>query len=641
MSRRPVTQRQLRRLATLCHSAWGLLPSGASSASGAASHGPARSPHASRLISRRTATSLRLWVMTNEARGAGVDAAATVTIKGTQGEARLLLVPPDGEFRRGSRELFQQTVGVDLGRLRQLEVGINKPGSWLLDRILVAARTPEQQAKVGAMAQAATANSQTHGADLTVQPASAASASEVSSDSKNDTKTASDKQTGAVSLTDTHGRSHLATSKAQQQTSAKAPESASTLFEDEQPASRRIESPNTTSSRSRSSAESAASASGGSQTPSDSSAASPTTKGAPVWTSEQQMYVVQATAAADLAPSAPDFCPVEQRCVFECGKRIQREGTETAPLAVPLRYRDALPSDDFDYGSSKPPVVRAETQQRRKDKERALGIRHSAVALPHPAKVRSGVKGRSLKHEGYAGEDAYAVYVSSRGALLGVADGVRSWEREGINSGEVASGLVKQASLLFAKAVDAPINAFVPKPLSLLTRTWANVQAQGLRGSSTVALIVVDSRAGVLRSASLGDSGYMVFRGINSDSPYKVYGTPQQEHEFGLPYQLGHHANSDAPGDALVHDMNLQRGDVIVVGTDGLFDNLGEMAMVSLLQQSRQPWMAAGALVHAAFDISVDPDAASPWSRWATQELNMPYVGGKQDDITAIVAEVL
>ena len=58
---------------------------------------------------------------------------------------------------------------------------------------------------------------------------------------------------------------------------------------------------------------------------------------------------------------------------------------------------------------------------------------------------------------------------------------------------------------------------------------------------------------GQLRSANVGDSGYMLLTEVPAGGRYELrYHTPQQEHSFGCPYQLGHYEGADAPEDAML-----------------------------------------------------------------------------------------
>lgn len=275
----------------------------------------------------------------------------------------------------------------------------------------------------------------------------------------------------------------------------------------------------------------------------------------------------------------------------------------------------------------------------------SVTLKHSAAAFPHPDKVRSGMRGHCTKTEGVAGEDAYAIHVTRRGALLAVADGVHAWSRVGINSGDTSSALVLEARRRFARALEtdasSTLGPYLPKPLRLLNLSWEAVRSRDIKGSTTIMLAALDGRTGVLRSANLGDSGFVVFRNVRTDHPMLLFSSPHQEHFFGMPYQLGHHDRSDVPDDAELHEVRLQPGDIIVCGSDGLFDNLAELDILTMVQQAKRPALLANALAKAAFDVSMDSSAASPWSQWAEEELDMPYVGGKPDDITVVVAEVV
>jgi protein phosphatase PTC7 len=302
--------------------------------------------------------------------------------------------------------------------------------------------------------------------------------------------------------------------------------------------------------------------------------------------------------------------------------------------------------DDAELGGHPPPAPGTRVYRRGYRRlPTAVTLKHSAAAFPHPDKVRSGMRGHCTKTEGVAGEDAYAIHVTRRGALLAVADGVHAWSRVGINSGDTSSALVLEARRRFARALEtnasSTLGPYLPKPLRLLNLSWEAVRSRGIKGSTTVMLAALDGRTGVLRSANLGDSGFVVFRDVRTDHPTLLFSSPHQEHFFGMPYQLGHHDRSDVPDDAELHEVRLQPGDIIVCGSDGLFDNLAELDILTMVQQAERPALLANALAKAAFDVSMDSSAASPWSQWAEEELDMPYVGGKPDDITVIVAEVV
>ena len=62
-----------------------------------------------------------------------------------------------------------------------------------------------------------------------------------------------------------------------------------------------------------------------------------------------------------------------------------------------------------------------------------------------------------------------------------------------------------------------------------------------------------------------------------------------QQHGFNLPYQMSHAsvvAHTDTVAQAQVVQLPLQRGDVLLLASDGLFDNLFEEQILSTLQAS-------------------------------------------------------
>jgi protein phosphatase PTC7 len=152
-----------------------------------------------------------------------------------------------------------------------------------------------------------------------------------------------------------------------------------------------------------------------------------------------------------------------------------------------------------------------------------------------------------------------------------------------------------------------------------------------LRRYRTACIATIDAAYGVLRGANVGDSGFMVVRGAPGFRE-AAHRSPHQEHEFGCPFQLGHHANSDAPDDAMLTTFPLESGDVIVMGSDGLWDNLSEMELLEVIERifkgnpkgvhlaEDQSTMtkATREIVAAAYHASMDKRRTTPYSLAAT-----------------------
>lgn len=244
---------------------------------------------------------------------------------------------------------------------------------------------------------------------------------------------------------------------------------------------------------------------------------------------------------------------------------------------------------------------------------------------------------------------------------MGVADGVWAWREQGIDAGEYSAGLL-EAARDGVEAAGTEEAAAALDVSALLADAHAAVTARGLQGSATMCLLLLESATGMLRSANIGDSGFAVLRRDDDEEhdTHVVYRSAQQEHDFGRPYQLGHHAHSDTAADAMLADVRLRPNDVIVAGTDGVFDNVSLERMADCVGAALGAEEAAAAagqpsarqgdgvcdvvlrgVLETAFANSVSQKADTPYSMAASEWHNMIYSGGKMDDISIVVARVV
>lgn len=255
-------------------------------------------------------------------------------------------------------------------------------------------------------------------------------------------------------------------------------------------------------------------------------------------------------------------------------------------------------------------------------KESRSGTLHYAAGsamLPHPEKVHKG------------GEDAYFIAPNEDVSGLsgvGVADGVGGWADLGIDAGEYSR-------LLMANAREEVLSVSPGEasPLEVLVKAH---EATVVPGSSTACIVVFEKEN--LHAANLGDSGFVVVR--DGEVAFKC---PAQQHGFNFPYQLGCDAGSDPPQVSDLHDVKLQQGDMVVLGTDGLFDNVFDEEVAALASAARKkgldPQGVAGILATAAQNRGFDSLCVSPFSVGA-REAGFFYQGGKLDDVTVVVVFV-
>lgn len=185
--------------------------------------------------------------------------------------------------------------------------------------------------------------------------------------------------------------------------------------------------------------------------------------------------------------------------------------------------------------------------------------------------------------------------------------------------------------------------------MDVLRYAYDQTCAEKILGSATACVISVQEQkiesetVLVLRSANLGDSGFVVVR----EGRIVCQSEPQQR-GFNYPYQLGTHSR-DYPEHADRYDFVLHENDTIVVATDGLFDNLFPQDILDHIEQhesadcdssrsaAAQP--LAERLARAAFRKSQSKEE-SPFSQEA-RKARKYYIGGKPDDITVVVCKVL
>jgi protein phosphatase PTC7 len=153
-------------------------------------------------------------------------------------------------------------------------------------------------------------------------------------------------------------------------------------------------------------------------------------------------------------------------------------------------------------------------------------------------------------------EDAHFIYAGT----MGVADGVGGWAKKGVDAGEYARQIMRNAMISIQQRHNRGV-----EPRKVLEEAFLSTKAKG----SSTACILTLNKCGYLHAFNVGDSGFMIFR--NKKLMYK---SPVQQHNFNCPYQLGNHKNSYRPCSATEVKVEVVPGDIIVLGTDGLMDNM-------------------------------------------------------------------
>ena len=346
-----------------------------------------------------------------------------------------------------------------------------------------------------------------------------------------------------------------------------------------------------------------------------------------------------------------------------------------------------------------------------------LGMDVASFALPHPYKHAEGVAhnrrqygAQELSNDLSMCEDAhFALRVpadplssySSEQVYLCAADGVGSWRQYGIDPRQFSHRLVENARTVIEadaehrRAVRDFVAGDSPEqpihPLDVVIDAWTQTCNEKITGSSTICVATLDAKLNQLLYTNLGDCGLMVIRHIDSEIAgyMRVRNTPrhkrkhdlriaylsqQQLRSFNLPYQLGfsdipqHKGSFETPFDADTASISVMPGDIVLMATDGLFDNLDLDEIVDEVSKWEQQWFGssgsggdrqvqvqdlqlpsangqdalndlAKGIVNKARELSLDSKRDSPFALLA-KENDIMWGGGMPDDTTVVVARL-
>lgn len=287
-------------------------------------------------------------------------------------------------------------------------------------------------------------------------------------------------------------------------------------------------------------------------------------------------------------------------------------------------------------------------------------LQFGTANIPHPDKVS------------YGGEDAYFTSDVGGGAM-GIADGVGGWQNDQINPAEYAKTFMIVARL-YLEGKNVRMNVengsvslvpFSPKEtidgdgkLTPQGALQAGHVATQLPGSATACVIRFNRQSSSISAANLGDSGFMIVR-----DGFVVYRSPILQHYFDCPFQFGTSDISDTAENAELFEIEVEEGDLIIVASDGLWDNARDDEMMASIRfAGHEVSQVANALAQLASRNADDEEYESPYSvesirqgydlPWHEKLLGATFSlhgdgfrlakaqGGKMDDITVVVARV-
>ena len=233
-------------------------------------------------------------------------------------------------------------------------------------------------------------------------------------------------------------------------------------------------------------------------------------------------------------------------------------------------------------------------------------------------------------------------------------------------------------------------------PAEVMAQAYERVKADNIIGSSTACVAMFDGLRHQLHFSNLGDSGIIVLRHIDSTvagtlkrdkttprgerhSDLRIaFVSQQQLRSFNHPYQLGWTGEEvvgeltsfKSAAQSCTTSIHIRRGDIVIMATDGLFDNveLEDIASIALEWEEKSGFILGGdiatrekrweagssmtkesaehvsdlaaALVQRARENSLDQKTDSPFAILA-KENDVMWSGGMPDDCTVIALHVV
>ena len=191
-----------------------------------------------------------------------------------------------------------------------------------------------------------------------------------------------------------------------------------------------------------------------------------------------------------------------------------------------------------------------------------------------------------------SGQDAYFVArvgQESGTTAFAIADGVGGWTEHSVDPADFSHGL---CSYMAESALSwTGHDRLGPKQL-LETGYQKTIRDPTIKAGGTTACVAVTDREGRMRIANLGDSGFLQLR----LGTVHHYSNPQT-HAFNTPFQMsltppeilaqamvfGGVPLNDKSDRADLADHMLRHGDVLVLATDGVWDNLNSQDVLHLV----------------------------------------------------------
>jgi len=239
------------------------------------------------------------------------------------------------------------------------------------------------------------------------------------------------------------------------------------------------------------------------------------------------------------------------------------------------------------------------------------------------------------------GDDTYLI--SEDGKSIGVFDGIGGNYEIGINPRDYSYSLMTGCRI-------AVNDKHITDPLQILEEGFNF--ASKVSGSSAAIVGHLEDTEDImyLNVINVGDSQFMVLRKNENNNVFSSFIKSEPQYDTSVvtwsnlpcPYQLtGNEERSDKPDVGVKYHVPIFDGDVIIMASDGLYDNLFDSETTGIVNECHKlpAQEIAKRLTLAAFVNSKNKTKDSPFSKTIGKLVGYE-IGGKEDDITTVVMKI-
>jgi protein phosphatase PTC7 len=234
-----------------------------------------------------------------------------------------------------------------------------------------------------------------------------------------------------------------------------------------------------------------------------------------------------------------------------------------------------------------------------------------------------------IRKRDFGGEDGFLIENYGGKLFAAVADGVGGWKSKyGYSAAKFTHKFLDEMRSLILRGVTDPD--------TLIEESLENVFVPG---ACTLVLAIIEKDTGEGIIYQIGDCNFMQ---ITNDDTIIKGSTNQQMKGANTPYMVSkkHQTLISKIDDPSVYNINFEPGNKLILGSDGLWDNIFVDEMATILIENNISDVTRDILMETIEDVVyTNPNQSTPWSESRKFQGKQSNDGPKVDDTTFVVIQ--